>query len=81
MTLDHKTSHKCQFIYIEYIIRNFARIGQYLANIQLFEIWNLRVLKNRNIENIAFKVDESEIKFLAMHFTSKKKITNQIYLR
>ncbi len=41
MTLDHKTSHKCQFFKN---INNklsidvwFVRIGQYLAEIQLFE--------------------------------------------
>jgi len=28
----------------------FVRIGQYLAEIRLFEIWNLRVQKNLNIE-------------------------------
>ncbi len=34
------------------------------------EIWNLRVQKNLNIENIAFKVDQ--IKFLAMHIAKQK---------
>ncbi len=34
----------------------FVMIGQYLAEIQLSEIWNLRVEKiNLNIEKIAFK--------------------------
>ncbi len=33
--------------------------------------WNLRVQKNLNIENIAFKV--VQIKLLAMHDTNKKK--------
>ncbi len=45
MTLDHKTSHKYQFREIEIytLINNlsidvwFVRIGQYLAEIQLFE--------------------------------------------
>ncbi len=45
-------------------------IGQYLAEIQLFEIWNLRVQKNLNIEKIAFKV--VQMKFLAMHITNPK---------
>ncbi len=45
-------------------------IGRYLAEIQLFEIWNLRVQKNLNIEKIAFKV--VQIKFLAMHITNQK---------
>ncbi len=33
-------------------------------------IWNLRVQKNLNIKNIAFKV--VQLKFLAMHITNKK---------
>ncbi len=82
MTLDHKTSHKGQFLEIEiYASREswihklsidvwFVRIGQYLAEIQLFEIWNLRVPKNPNIEKIAFKV--GQMKFLAMHITNQK---------
>ncbi len=43
-------------------------IGQYLAEIQLFE--NLRVQKNQNIEKITFKV--VQMKFLAMHITNQK---------
>ncbi len=43
---------------------------QYLAEIQLFEIWNLRVQKNLNIEKITFKV--VQMKFLAMHITNQK---------
>ncbi len=43
-------------------------IGQYLAEIQLFE--NLRVQKNLNIEKITFKI--VQIKFLAMHVTNQK---------
>ncbi len=49
----------------------FVRIGQYLAEIQLFE--NLESegkQKNQNIEKIAFKV--VQIKFLAMHITNQK---------
>ncbi len=33
-------------------------------------IWNLRVLKDLNIEKIAFKVVQT--KFLAMHITNQK---------
>ncbi len=44
-------------------------IGQYLAEIQLFEIWNLREQKNHNIEKITFKV--VQMKFLAMHITNQ----------
>ncbi len=46
-------------------------IGQYLAEIQLFE--NLEsegAKKNQNIEQITFKV--VQIKFLAMHITNHK---------
>ncbi len=42
------------------------KLGQYLAEIQLFA--NLRVQKNLNIEKIAFKV--VQMKFLAMHITN-----------
>ncbi len=45
----------------------FVKIGQYLAEIQLFENLNLRVPKNLNI---AFKA--VQMKFLAMHITNKK---------
>ncbi len=38
----------------------FVMIGQYLAEIQLFEIWNLR-------EQIVV-----QMKFLAMHITNQK---------
>ncbi len=44
----------------------FVRILQYTTN----WIWNLRVQKNLNIENIAFKV--VQIKSLAIHITSEK---------
>ncbi len=43
-------------------------IGQYLAEIQLFE--NLRVQTNQNIKKIIFKF--VQIKFLAMHITNQK---------
>ncbi len=47
----------------------FVMIWQYLVEIQLFEIWNLRVQeKNRNIDKIAFKV--IQMKFLAMHIAN-----------
>ncbi len=45
----------------------FVRIGQYLAEMELFE--NLRMHKNLNIEKIAFKV--VQIMFLAMHITNQ----------
>ncbi len=48
----------------------FVMIGQYLAEIQLFEIWNLRMQKNLNIQKIIFKV--IQMKFLAMHITNQK---------
>ncbi len=49
----------------------FVRIGEYLAEVQLFE--NLEsegAKKNLNIEKIAFKV--GQMKFLAMHITNQK---------
>ncbi len=49
----------------------FVRIGQYLAEIQLFE--NLEsegAKKNRNIEKISFKV--VQIKSLAMYIINQK---------
>ncbi len=82
MTLDYITNHKDQFSKIaiytssEIWINNifigawFVKIGQYLVEIQLFKIWNLRVQKNQNIEKIAFKVVQR--KFLAMHITNQK---------
>ncbi len=45
-------------------------IGQYLAEIQLFENLESEGAKNINIEKIAFKV--VQIKFLSMHITNKK---------
>ncbi len=39
-------------------------IGQYL------KIWNLRMIKNLNIEKIIFK--DVQMKFLAMHITNQK---------
>ncbi len=45
-------------------------IGQYLAEIQLFEYLESEGAKNLNIEKIAFKV--VQIKFLAMHITYPK---------
>ncbi len=50
----------------------FVRIGQYLAEIQIFENLNLRVQKKKiNIlRKIAFKV--VQMKFLAMHITKQK---------
>ncbi len=46
----------------------YGLLGQYLAEIQLFE--NLRVQKNLNIEKIAHV--HVQIKFLAMHVTNQK---------
>ncbi len=48
----------------------FVRIGQYLAEIQLFEDLESEGAKNLNIEKIAFKV--VQMKFLAMHITNQK---------
>ncbi len=49
----------------------FVMIGQYLAEIQLFEnLESKGAKKNLNIEKIAFKV--VQVKFLAMHITNQK---------
>ncbi len=45
-------------------------IGQYLAEIQLFENLESDVQNNKNTVKIAFKV--VQIKFLAMHITDQK---------
>ncbi len=64
MTLDHKTSHKSTFLKMRFMHSShvwFIMIGQYLAEIQLFE----------NLESEdAFKV--VQMKFLAMHITNQK---------
>ncbi len=68
MTLEHKTSHKGQFIEIEI----YASSERWISNIsidvwfgQYLKIWNLRVQKHLNIEKIIFKV------FLAMHIINQ----------
>ncbi len=45
----------------------FVMIGQYLAEIQLFENLESEGKKNLNIEKISFKV--VQMKFLAIHIT------------
>ncbi len=82
MTLHHKTSHKSQFfcnwdLYIIWKLNKFAfnwclvvMIGQYLAEIQLFENLESESAKNRNIDNIFFKI--VQMKFLPMHITNQK---------
>ncbi len=88
--MDHTTSLKCQFfeVYIytsteSWINKHsidvwFVRIGQHLAEIQLFE--NLESedakKKNLNADKIAFKV--VQMKCLAMHIT-KQKISFDIF--
>ncbi len=49
----------------------FVMIGQYLAEIQLFENLNLREQKILNIEKITFKV--VQMKLLAKHITNQIK--------
>ncbi len=41
-----------------------------MAEMQLFEIWNLSVQKDQNIEKITFKV--VQMNFLPMHITNQK---------
>ncbi len=45
-------------------------IGQYLAEIQLFENLGSEGTKTQNIEKIAFKI--VQMKFLEMHITNQK---------
>ncbi len=82
VTLDHKTSLKCQFFEIEiytsperwinklYIDVWFVRIGQYLAEMQLFENRESESAKNIKIVKIALK--NFQITFLAIHITYQK---------
>ncbi len=80
---DPKISHKGLFLDIEIYTSSesriniisigvwFIRIGQYLADMQLFE--NLKsegAKETKNIEKIIFKV--VQMKFLAIHITNKK---------
>ncbi len=69
VTLDHKTSHKSQYNNLSIDVW-FVMIGQYLAEIQLFENLESEGAKNLNIEKITFKV--VQMKFLAMHITNQK---------
>ncbi len=70
VTLEHKTSHKCQYFEIDMYVSSeswinhisidvWFMIGQYLKGCK----------KNLNIEKIIFKV--VQIKFLAMHITDQ----------
>ncbi len=86
VTLDHKSSLKCTFFEIE-IHRSseswinklsidvwFVCIGQYLAEIQLFENLESEDAKNLNNEKIAFKV--VQIKFWYIY---GKKLTKYLH--
>ncbi len=57
MTLEHKTSHKGLEIYIINNISIDVWLGQYL------KIWNLRVQKNLNIENLAMHITNQNYSF------------------
>ncbi len=48
----------------------YGLLGQYLAEIQLFENLESELKKNLNIEKIIFKV--VQMKFLVMHITNQK---------
>ncbi len=84
VTLDHKTSHKGQFFKIEMYTSSeswinklsinvwFVRMGQYLAEIQLFE--NLEsegAKKIKILRKSPLKLSKWS-KFLAMHITNQK---------
>ncbi len=76
VTLDHKTSLKCQFCKIEIYASSESWINDISIDVwfvmiwQYLKIWNLRVQKNLNIEKIIFKV--VQMKFLAMHIKNQK---------
>ncbi len=75
VTLDHKTSLKCQFLKLRFIHHLKAEINNLCIDVwfmigQYLKIWNLRVQQNLNIEKIIFKV--VQMKFLAMHITNQK---------
>ncbi len=79
MTQDHKISHKGSFSEIEIYTASdswikkllielwFVRIGQYLAEIQLFD--NLESEGAKKSFKLAFKI--VQMKFLAMHTTNQ----------
>ncbi len=48
----------------------YGLLGQYLAEIQLFENLESEGEQNQNIEKIAFKI--VKMKFLAMHIANQK---------
>ncbi len=53
-------------------------IGQYLAEIQLFENLESMRVQKKNREKITFKV--VQIKFLAMHIITNKKFSFDIFM-
>ncbi len=81
VTLDHKTSLNCHFFEIKIHTSSESWINKLSIDVCLlrsdniwlrynyFNIWNLRVRKNWNIEKIAFKV--VQMKFLVMHITNQ----------
>ncbi len=74
MSLEHKTSLKCQFqnldLYSFPLIYGLLWFDNIWLRYNYLKIWNLRVQKNKTFEKITFKV--VQIKFLAMHITNKK---------
>ncbi len=78
MTLDLKTSHKGQVFETSEIWKcvplmyDFFMIGEYLAEIQLFENLESEGAKKKNLhfEKITLKVPQ--IRFLSMHITYQK---------
>ncbi len=63
MTLDHKTSHKCQFLKIEMYTPSESWINELSI-----DLWFVRIESEG--AKIAFKV--VQIKFLVMHITNQK---------
>ncbi len=81
MTLDHKTSLKCQFCeiaiytiwklnkWVFHLMYGLLGLDNIWPRYNYLKIWNLRVLKNLHIEKIAFK--NVQMKFFAKHITNQ----------
>ncbi len=74
--MDHKISHKGQFLEIEMYASSESWINHISIDVwfvmirQYLKIWNLRMQKHLNIDKIIFKV--VQMRFLAMHITNQK---------
>ncbi len=75
------SEHKLRYVTLSNVMSIidvwFVRIGQYLAEIQLFENLQSEGVKNLNIEKNTFKV--VQMKSLAMHITNQKFVLIYFY--